>query len=437
MDAGWLGRARCVERVPRIAPGPGESLCDRQSGRRDGEGGFFDGGEQTRETLACDGDEIRNNAAMSIPVRSFNEREFYLEEFHGRTIAVAWPPDEAAEQQPIAGVIEELIENESQVVLLSPQSAMLALAGEGPPVDLDEENAGPRLWRRLREHGSAGMRIPAEDFLAQCERAVLMLRLSKLVWIQSNPPVERVDGPGRVSVVDLAHLERLLAPDAPPGSGPSGGVPSLPGTPALRVAAGARPLLESIRRMIEGGGVPAVNVCAASDLDRELFTYAGAGIFFTRNRYAEVRRLAIDDYDPAHDLIARGEADGFLVPRGPEARDAVLAHGVGVFIEGQYLAGVGALLPYESDRALEVASLFALTRYIGEGAGGHIVRHAIDVARQQGLSYVFGCTTSERVKTFFEGHGFRLVAPDEVPKQKWHEYDPERRARLYCLRLDL
>ena len=195
-------------------------------------------------------------------------------------------------------------------------------------------------------------------------------------------------------------------------------------------------MLDTIRRVIEGG-VSAVNVCAAADLALELFTYAGAGIFFTRNRYAEVRPLAIDDYDPAHDLIARGEADGFLVPRGPEARDAVLAHGVGVFIEGHYLAGVGALLPYEQDRAMEVASLFAMTRYIGEGAGGHIVRFAVDAARQQGLRYVFGCTTSERVKAFFESHGFRPVGPDEVPKRKWDDYDPDRRARLHCLRLDL
>ena len=363
---------------------------------------------------------------MSNPVRSFSEREFYLEEFHGRTIGIAWPAEESPESEPLASVIDELVNNESQVVLLSPVEEMLAIAGGGLPVELDEENAGPRLWRKLRENGSAGMRISADRFESDCERAVLSLKLSKLVWIQSTPPVERVEGPGRISVVDLAHLEPLLAPD--------GG--ATPGDPPLRVTPGRRSVLETIRRMIEGG-VSAVNVCGAQDLALELFTYAGAGIFFTRNRYAEVRRLALDDYDPAHDLITRGEADGFLVPRGPEARDAVLAHGVGVFIEGQYLAGVGALLPYAEDQAMEVASLFAMTRYIGEGAGGHIVRFAIEHARQQGLRYLFGCTTSERVKSFFENHGFRAVGPDELPKQKWDDYDPARRALLHCLRLDL
>ena len=418
-DAGSAGRMR-----------PGGSVSAWERNRRIGGG------------IACDADEIRNNAAMSNPVRSFSEREFYLEEFHGRTIGIAWPAEENPESEPLASVIDELVNNESQVVVLSPQDEMLAIAGGGPPVELDEENAGPRLWRKLRENGSAGMRVSREQFETDCERAVLMLRLSKLVWIQSTPPVERLEGPGRISVVDLAHLEPLLAPipsselmtDASPDA--AIGATQMPENGALRVMPGRRSLLETIRRMIEGG-VSAVNVCAAPDLALELFTYAGAGIFFTRNRYAEVRRLAIDDYDPAHDLIARGEADGFLVPRGPDARDAVLAHGVGVFIEGQYLAGVGALLPYEQDGALEVASLFALTRYIGEGAGGHIVRYAIDHARQQGLRYVFGCTTSDRVKTFFENHGFRSVRPDEVPKQKWDDYDPERRAQLHCLRCDL
>jgi N-acetylglutamate synthase-like GNAT family acetyltransferase len=377
---------------------------------------------------------------MSNPVRTFSEREFYLEEFHGRTIGIAWPAEEAPEREPLASVIDELVNNESQVVLLSPLDEVLEIAGGGPPVLLEEENAGPRLWRKLRENGSAGMRIASDRFEADCERAVLMLRLSKLVWIQSTPPVERIDGSGRISVVDLAHLEPLLAPTAgavsTPMSPSEGGTGPGAGGGALRITPGRRGMVETVRRMIEGG-VSAVNVCAARDLALELFTYAGAGIFFTRNRYAEVRRLALDDYDPAHDLIARGEADGFLVPRGPEARDAVLAHGVGVFIEGQYLAGVGALLPYEQDQALEVASLFALTRYIGEGAGGHIVRFAIEHARQQGLRYVFGCTTSDRVKTFFENHGFRRVEADAVPKRKWDDYDPERRARLHCLRLDL
>ena len=367
---------------------------------------------------------------QSNAIHTFSEREFYLAEFRRRSIGIVWPQAVRPAREPLAGVIDELVRNESRVVLLSPVDEILAMAGSDGPVDRAAPDFAPQLWRRLRERGRAALRIAQDGFEPECRRAALALGLAKVVWILSDPPVERVDGEGRVSVVDLPHLESLLA-------GPNRGDVSPPGAaPGLRVRSDQRDLLEAIRAMIEGG-IPAVNVCAAKDLVRELFTYAGAGMFFTRDRYAEVRPLAIDDYDPASDLITRGEADGFLAPRDPAARDAVLAHGVGVFIEGRYLAGIGAILPHPDENAAEIASLFALTRYVGEGVGSQIVRFAVDRARSEGLAYLFSCTTSSRVEGFFERHGFRRVGSDEVPKTKWQGYDPERRARVSCLRLDL
>ena len=363
---------------------------------------------------------------MTTPVRTFSEREFYLGEFRGRAIGIAWPPGEPPAEQPLAAVVAELVANGSRVVMLSPVEEIFALAGTGAPVDAGATAFAPALWRDLRERGSAGLRLDEHDFAEACAVIAPTLRLAKVVWIQSSPPVERMAGDGRVSVVDLAHLSPLLDSEAD----------ELEGESIHRAGEGARELLLAVRRLIEGG-VPSVNVCAAVDLARELFTYAGAGTFFTRDRYAEVRPLAIDDYDLANDLIERGEVDGFLAPRGQAARDAVLAHGVGVFIEGRYLAGIGAILPHASANAAELASLFALTRYVGEGAGGQIVRYAIDRAREHGLDYLFSCTTSERVEGFFERHGFRRVEPEEVPRQKWDDYDPARLARVRCLRFDL
>ncbi|MFK7898465.1 MAG: GNAT family N-acetyltransferase [Myxococcota bacterium] len=358
---------------------------------------------------------------MTKALRSFSEREFYLEEFRRRSIGIIWPSDE-----PLGSVAEkvvgELVANASRVVVMSPSADLLADLTPGEPIDFREANTAPRLWRALRTHGSAGLKLGAATLAEDCLEAVLTLRLSKVVWIQSAPLVARSSGAGRVSVVDLAHLDALLG-DASSAS------------PDLTVRAGQEGLLGTIQKMIEGG-VPAVNVCAGDDLERELFTYAGAGMFFTRDRYAEVRPLAIDDYDPASDLIERGEADGFLVPRSASARDAVLAHAVGVFVEGRYLAGIGALIPHPADAAIEVASLFALTRYVGEGAGGQIVRYAIERAKDEGVAYLFSCTTSDRVVDFFEGHGFKKVGHEDVPKAKWAGYDPERRARVKCLRFD-
>lgn len=392
---------------------------------------------------ACVTPEIRHNRAMSSPIHPFSERAFYLTEFRRRSIGIAWPAEEPFEPEPLATVVAQLVENQTRVVLISANEAVLEAVAVQPAVDLASPDFAPRLWRQLRVQGRAGLRASAKAFESESERAALQLRLAKLVWIQSLPPVTRgVDvaaedtAESRVSMVDLAHLDRLLGrlPDAVT-SGMADAVAAADSDSPLQAREGARALLSTIRSMI-AGGVPAVNVCAAKELAQELFTYSGAGIFFTRDRYAEVRTLALDEFDAASDLIARGEADGYLVRRSGAARDAILAHGVGVFIEGRYLAGIGALLPHPSENAAEIASLYALTRYVGEGVGSQIVRHAIGRAHVEGLDYLFSCTASERVQRFFERHGFRVVSQDEVPPAKWIGYDAERRERVRCLRLD-
>ena len=61
----------------------------------------------------------------------------------------------------------------------------------------------------------------------------------------------------------------------------------------------------------------------------------------------------------------------------------------------------------------------------------------IEQSRAAGLDYLFSCTTSERVEGFFERHGFERVDPSQVPLEKWDAYDPERRAHVRCLRINL
>jgi N-acetylglutamate synthase-like GNAT family acetyltransferase len=130
-------------------------------------------------------------------------------------------------------------------------------------------------------------------------------------------------------------------------------------------------------------------------------------------------------------------AEGYLVSRDAEALDRVLAGGIGVFVEGRHLAGVGALLPHPEASAAEIASLYTVTRYLGGGIGFQIVAFAVDRARSAGIAYVFACTTSEQVVAFFERAGFRRVGGDSIPEAKWRGYPRERRQKLVCMRLDL
>jgi N-acetylglutamate synthase-like GNAT family acetyltransferase len=176
-----------------------------------------------------------------------------------------------------------------------------------------------------------------------------------------------------------------------------------------------------------------VSICSAQGLAGELFTYAGSGTFFTSERAPEVRALVVDDFDAAQHLIGQGVQEGYLVERSPAEIEDILTNGFGVFIEGRYLAGIGALIPHPSDNVSEIASLYTLTRFLGEGVGGHLVRFALERAQAEGQRFVFACTTSERVEGFFLRHGFELADPDVIPADKWKGYPVERRSEVRCV----
>jgi len=349
---------------------------------------------------------------MLAGAASFTEKDFYLAEFRGRSIAVVLPAELGADLGPLESVLRDLAENHTPVVLFAPNARSLARVSPNPVVfDANAAWAGT-LWRRILTERAVGVALPDHDFAGFCREAVVRLRLAKVVWIDDAGPIRNGDD-GRVSVMALADLSRLIDQA---GTGPSSdGVP-----------------LREIHAMLEGG-VASVNVCRLDALAEELFTYAGSGTLFTRERYADVRRLSLDDFDAAAYLLARGVAEGYLAPRPDSEIDAILSHGIGVFIEGRYLAGIGALRPYPDTRSGEIAGLYTVTRFVGEGVGGHLIRFAIECAREAGMAQVFACTTSERVEGFFLRHGFERVEADDLPAAKWIDYPTERRARLRCV----
>jgi amino-acid N-acetyltransferase len=356
----------------------------------------------------------------SAPSAPFSEKGFYLSEFRGRTLAFGLRAEDLRAPAPLEAVLKELEANPTRVVLVSTERAALegVLATEVLPGGGGGTGLEAAVWRGLRRSGRVGLAVdPGRRFAPACREIALRLGVSKWVWVDREGGLRAGDG-SRQSFVDLEQLRCLLAG-------------ALPGPSADR-----RGLLREVEAALTGG-LPAVNLCTLEGLADELFTYAGAGTLFTRERYVLVRRLAIDDYDAAADLIGRGVEEGYLAPRMPEEIERILAHGFGAFVEGRYLAGIGALLIHEPSGAGEIASVYTLTRFLGEGVGSHLVGHALERARSSGCGFVFACTTSERVQRFFESHGFRRVEPEAIPPEKWRRYDAARRSRLRCLRTDL
>lgn len=346
--------------------------------------------------------------------RLFSEEAFYLQEFRGRTLAIAAPDTWTARHPELRAVADRLAVNGSRTLVITGPSVAAARLG-WPCVAPSTPRFAGRVWRTTRDHGTVC--IPAEsDLPSAVVQVAARLGLFKVVLLAPVPGLrDETEGEKRsfVHVSELKTLREQTAANDP-----------------------LHPLLEQVEGLIVAG-VPNVNICSVEGLGDELFTYSGSGTLFTRDRYVKVRRFCIEDFDAADHLIARGSSEGYLAPRTDEQVDRLLADGFGAFVGGVHLAGIGALRVMEGSDAGEVASLYTLTRFAGGGIGKNLVAFAIRRARDQDLRFVYACTTFERVGVFFEKQGFRPAAHDEIPAEKWEGYDPARRERLLCYRFDL
>lgn len=361
--------------------------------------------------------DAHGTEAASDRTAGFSEREFYLREFRGRTLALVVARAEFAD--PIAPVLDDLSGSGCRAIVVARDARTLERLAAKPALSATQPRLEGEVWRALHDSSRIGIVVArGDDFGDHARELARRLGVFKLVWL--DPAGGLVTRRGeRLSFVHREELARLLA------------------APYRRLGGKDRlALWREIADMLDAG-LPAVNVCAPEGLADELFTYAGSGTLFTRERYMTVRPLGVDDYDAAHDLLRRGVEEGFLAPRDAAEVDALLASGFGAFALGHELAGIGALLPSPDGQGGEIAGLYTLTRFLGEGVGFALVAHALAEARRRGLAYAFACTTSERVGAFFERNRFRPAAQTEVPPGKWQAYDPERRARIRCYRCDL
>ncbi|MFQ5418500.1 MAG: GNAT family N-acetyltransferase [Myxococcota bacterium] len=356
--------------------------------------------------------------AAGHPVEPFSEKGFYLAEFRGRTLALSVRAEELRTPTALHEVLVELAANATRIVLISTDERVFEALPETPVLAAESAGLEGAIWRALQKSGRVGVRVgDAEAFAAVSARLALRLRVMKLVWIE-GVGVLRDDQGRRLAFVDLEELRAILRDGLSDGD--------VLDTTTLGEFEAAL-----------AAGLPAVNLCSLGGLADDLFTYHGSGTLFSRERYVEVRALGVDDFAAAADLIARGVAEGYLAPRSPDDVERVLTNGFGAFVEGRHLAGIGALLRHDSSKIGEIASLYTLTRFLGEGIGAHLVEHACECARAQGCGAVIAVTTSERVQGFFERNGFCRADAEQIPAEKWRGYDPERRRRARCLIRDL
>jgi amino-acid N-acetyltransferase len=385
----------------------------------------------------------------------YGEKEFYLEEFRGRSVLIAVAPAAVAARAPLkslAAAVTALVRNDTPVVIWWPHVAaysarrLLAALGRGPAprpartkrrrrrhvgspllrvpaagVELPQQGEQLRsaLWSRLREGGLCVLAVGGfTTFPRQPMDLALALRVPKVVLVDPRGGLEA--GGTRLSFVDENVLETVLQRGQAEWAG----------------LGDRRALLVAVRGALEGG-VEQVNLCPPDGVADELFTYAGSGTLFTKGDYTRVGRLALDQFEQAERLLERGHREGALKLRSSDEVAQLLGAGFGATVCGRHLAGVAGLLttPYAAERAGEIVGLYTINRFKGEGLGDRLVARIVEEAATLGLDYVFACTVDERAQQFFERQGFTRVPPDAVPAAKWVGYDARRKQRVAAFRL--
>jgi amino-acid N-acetyltransferase len=379
----------------------------------------------------------------------FGEKDFYLEQFRGRSVLLAVAPELSAARfdlRPLAAVLAELVRNETRVVLWWPAASLAAerrlvaalrrvrvrvrrrgtrhmapsfLRVDGAALS-GADAAAPRaaIWAALRRGRLCVLVVRGGGFPRPAAALAAELRVPKLVLLDARGPLLG-GAPGRLSFVDENLLETLLRQGEAEWSG----------------LGDRRPLLVAVREALQSG-VESVNVCAPEAIAEELFTYAGSGTLFTPSDYCHVGPLGLDDFAQAERLLQRGQREGVLKQRSPEETAGLLAVGFGATFHPRHLAGVAALLtaPYVEERTGEIVGLYTITRFKGEGIGERLVARLLVEAERVGLAYVFACAVDDRAKEFFKRLGFERVRAADVPPAKWEGYEARRRRRVSVFR---
>ncbi|MFZ0889080.1 MAG: GNAT family N-acetyltransferase [Candidatus Binataceae bacterium] len=370
----------------------------------------------------------------------FTEKAFYLEEFYGKSLLFALIPPSGqriSELNSIVRTLRELKRNQTRCIVIVSQSALPRLLHRMgrlapqtlPPVfnparglrsrPYPPDSTVARIWRGLRAGSivvAATENDDPADLTVFAQELASRMRVFKLILLDRNGGLSNGAG-GRLSFVEAGRI---------------GG--------ALRHARSGlrRMILRAAGRALKNG-VGSVNLTSPREVYEELFSYLGTGTLFTERHYGQVGPISIDDFEEVAALIMRGQSEGFLLPRTPEAIAEILPSCFGYRIGDEHLAGICSLLtePYRRERAGEITALYTLTRFQGEGVAAELVKEVLNEARARRLHYVFACTSEERVARFFGRLGFRKVSARDVAAAKWRGYERARIARLSIFRVDL
>lgn len=183
------------------------------------------------------------------------------------------------------------------------------------------------------------------------------------------------------------------------------------------------------------GGVPRVHIVPFSmdgSILQELFTHDGVGTMITYENIDRLREATIQDVGSILQLIEPYEANGTLVKRGRELLEREIGN-FSVMEHDGVIFGCAALYPFPAEKMGEMACLIVDPEVQEEGEGERILIHIEKRARSMGLTHLFILTT--QTAHWFLQHGFVYASVNELPKDRQHIYNWQRKSQVLIKKL--
>ena len=159
----------------------------------------------------------------------------------------------------------------------------------------------------------------------------------------------------------------------------------------------------------------------------ELFTHDGVGTMISYQNLESLREATIEDVGGILKLIEPLEADGTLVKRGRELIEREIDY-FSVIEHDGVIFGCAALYPFPSEKMAEMACLTVTPDVQAQGDGERLLKNMETRARAAGFTRLFVLTT--RTAHWFIKRGFRAASVDDLPKDRQHMYNWQRKSQV-------
>jgi amino-acid N-acetyltransferase len=164
----------------------------------------------------------------------------------------------------------------------------------------------------------------------------------------------------------------------------------------------------------------------------ELFTHDGVGTMISSENLESLRGATIEDVGGVLQLIEPFEADGTLVKRGRELLEREIEN-FSVIEHDGVIFGCAALYPFPEEKMAEMACLIVNPEVQTQGDGEKLLKHTENRARALGVNKLFVLTT--RTAHWFLRRGFVPATVDDLPKDRQHMYNWQRKSQVFIKNL--